>query len=496
MPEQSDPALPDPLATSLFVALALHRGARADAADTRLRDLLATGCNRQGVALARLGRNEAALAAFDRVLAIQPDHVAALSNRANVLHLLGRLDAALASNDRALSLDPRDIEVLYNRGLILGELERFEDALSCYDRVIEARPEHTRALGNRGAVRQVLGRIDAAIADFVRVQALRPGDAVARFNESLARLSIGDFAEGWHRYESRWGTPMHPIRRRFDQPQWRGEALPAGCTILLHAEQGYGDTLQFCRYAPLLARRARVVLEVPPPLRRLLSTLSGELRIVGEGEALPGFDLHCPLLSLPLAFGTTLATIPGQTPYLRADPAQVAAWRARLSPLDGLKVGLVWAGESGRAVPEAAARDRRRSIALARLAPLAAVPGVQFVSLQKGDAAAQAATPPPGMVLHDWTDELGDFADTAALVAALDLVISVDTAAAHLAGALGRPVWVLNRFDACWRWLRDRADSPWYPSARLFRQPAPGAWQKVIGKLAAALDQLRRVNVQ
>jgi hypothetical protein len=229
---------------------------------------------------------------------------------------------------------------------------------------------------------------------------------------------------------------------------------------------------------------------VPRPLLRLLSGLPGVAQIVARGEPLPPFDAWIPMLSLPLAFRTTIATIPAAVPYLRADPRQAAAWRDRLAGFSGRKVGLVWAGSPLSPQPPAQAMDRRRSMALRHFAPLAEIDGLCLVSLQKGDAAAQARMPPDGMVLHDWTEELNDYADTAALVEALDLVISVDTSVAHLAGGLGRPVWVLNRYDQCWRWLRDRSDSPWYPTARLFQQSAPGDWDGVIGEVTRALRQL------
>ena len=228
-------------------------------------------------------------------------------------------------------------------------------------------------------------------------------------------------------------------------------------------------------------------LEVPRPLARLLASLKGGAEIVVTGDPLPPFDVHCPLMSLPLALGTTLETIPATVPYLAADAPRVAFWRQRLAALPGRPVGLVWAGAPRRHHPDAHAIDRRRSMRLEHLAPLAAVPGVSFVSLQKGDAAAQARLPGVGLQLHDFTTELNDFADTAALVAALDLVIAVDTAVAHLAGALGKPVWILNRFDAAWRWLLGREDSPWYPTARLFRQPAPGDWDGVVGEVRESL---------
>jgi Flp pilus assembly protein TadD len=491
MPAHEAPTLPDALAVRLRIAHILHLAAAGDAASTRLGDLLADTYNTNGIALASNGKTEAALSCFEAAVATRPRHAAALNNRANVLHLLGRVDAALASNEQALAANPGHLDAVFNRGLILFELERVEEALACFDHVLGVRPEHPQALCNRGTTLHVLGRLDDAIESFRRGQALLPGDPTLRFNESLARLALGDFAEGWKLYESRWGTALHPTRPAFQQPQWYQDDGPPDRTVLLHAEQGIGDTLQFCRYVPLVARHARVVLGVPTPLRRLLSSLPGVSQIITETEALPHFDLHCPLLSLPLAFGTTLASIPAETPYLRADRKLAARWRKRLAPLPGLKVGLVWAGESGQFVTDARARDRRRSIPLDRFAALGGVSHISLVSLQKGSAATQAADPPPGLTIHDWTDELEDFADTAALVDGLDLVISVDTAVAHLAGALGKPVWVLNRYDACWRWLRGRTDSPWYPTARLFHQPTQGDWDSVISEVVAALATLK-----
>ena len=236
----------------------------------------------------------------------------------------------------------------------------------------------------------------------------------------------------------------------------------------------------------MLAKLATVILDVPRSLRRLLSGLDGGPLIAGDDEPLPPFDAWIPVMSLPLAFHTTLATIPASVPYLHADPERAAAWRERLSGLPARKVGLVWAGSPFSMQPRAQAMDRRRSVALGEFGPLVTVPGICWVSLQKGEAAAQL--PPAGMELRDWTDELEDYADTAALVEALDLVISVDTSVVHLAGALGKPVWVLNRYDQCWRWLRGRNDSPWYPTARLFRQRTPGDWAGVVREVAAALN--------
>ncbi len=335
-----------------------------------------------------------------------------------------------------------------------------------------------------------LGRREEALASCERAIALKPDSPEAHFNKGACHLALGDYERGWEGYEWRWQTRHAAALPDFPGPLWRGDAAIANQTILVHAEQGFGDSLQFCRYVPMLARRARVVLDVPRPLARLLASLDCDMQIVARGDDLPPFDAWIPMLSLPRAFNTTLATIPAAVPYLRADPEQASRWRDRLAALPGRKVGLVWAGSPLSPQPRALAMDRRRSMTLQQFAPLAEIPGLCLISLQKGEGAPQASTPPDGMVLHDWTNELRDFADTAALVEALDLVISVDTSVVHLAGALARPVWVLNRFDQCWRWLSGRTDSPWYPTARLFRQPEPGDWGSVIGEVAEALRNL------
>jgi hypothetical protein len=266
------------------------------------------------------------------------------------------------------------------------------------------------------------------------------------------------------------------------RPQWRGETAD-GKILLIYAEQGFGDTLQFCRYGELAAARGlRVIMRVPKPLVRLLRSLSGVAQVIAEDEDLPAFDLQCPMLSMPLALATTPATIPSRIPYLAAEEAAVAAWQSRLAgSAPGPRIGLVWAG-SARNTPALAAVDRRRSIAPDRLAPLLDLQGLHFFSLQKDGPAGS-----PPLPLIDFMTEMQDFADTAALVANLDLIISVDTAAAHLAAALGKPVWLLNRFDSCWRWLTDRRDSPWYPTLRLYSQPRPGDWDAVIAELVRDL---------
>jgi hypothetical protein len=321
---------------------------------------------------------------------------------------------------------------------------------------------------------------------------LAPDNAEVRTNRAIALLSAGDLAQGFAEFEWRWHTPsMQP--HGIAGALWQGEAL-RGRTILVHDEGGFGDTLQFVRYVPqLLALGAQVILRVQGPLARLLRRSLPGAQVLTLVDALPQYDWHCPMVSLAHRLGTTLDTIPGQTPYLVPDAAAVADWHRRLEALrPGLKIGLVWAGAARPGTPMVDAMDRRRSMRLAALAPLARVPGVQFISLQL-DGSAEAAAAPCGMTLFDPMPAMTDFDDTAAVVANLDLVIAVDTAVAHLAGGLGRPVWLLSRYDACWRWLAGRQDSPWYPSLRFYRQPKPGDWDSVIAAVAGELEGMAAI---
>jgi hypothetical protein len=392
-------------------------------------------------------------------------------------------------------LQPDLADAHNNLAVALCDLRRHAEAETCAREALRLRPDYADAHSNLGMVLFDLRRLLEAETSYREALRLEPDFPQAHMNLSSALLITGRFEEGWEEHEWRWkARHMAGGARGFSAPLWSGEVLGEGGVLLLHAEQGLGDTLQFCRYAPLAAARARVVLEVQAPLARLLSSLPGVSQVIARGEALPAFDAQAPLLSLPRAFGTTIETVPARVPYLAADPDQAAAWGRRLAALPGLKVGLCWAGEPRAGFPELAAIDARRSISLAALAPLAKVAGVSFVSLQKGAPAAQAADPPPPMALFDYTAELADFADTAALVENLDLVISVDTSVAHLAGAMARPVWLLNRFDTCWRWLLDRQDSPWYPTLRLFRQTTPGDWTSVIADLRQALHTLAQTQ--
>jgi len=443
-----------------------------------------------GVALNDLDRPAEAEASYREALRLRPNFPEAHSNLGNALYVLGRLAEAEASYREALRLRPNFPEAHSNLGNALNDLGRPAEAEASYRAALRLRPNFPEAHSNLGNALNNLVRPAEAEASCREALRLRPDYPEAHYNLGRTLLLAGRFEEGWKEYEWRWMTKMFSIvARDFSAPLWKGEAI-GNRTILLHAEQGFGDTLQFCRYAALMASGARIILEVQAPLLRLMSRLPGVTQIIARGDRLPPFDLHCPLMSLPHIFGTTLDTIPARTPYLSADRTLVANWQERLVGLDGLRIGLVWAGAQWLNVAGAAAVAGRRSIALKSLAALGEVSGVRFVSLQKGEPAAQAADSSHGLTLYDFTTDLHDFEDTAALIVNLDLVVSVDTAVAHLAGALGKPVWLLNHFETSWRWLLNRDDSPWYPTLRQFRQPRPDDWNSVVCAARQALQRL------
>lgn len=439
----------------------------------------------RGAALRSLRRHEEALAALEPALAREPSHAPAWNNHGCALRSLARHEEALASFARALAVEPRNAKIIANRGITLQLLDRIDEAIACYDRALELDPADAEIIGNRGLALHDRHRFEESLAHYARAQAIDPGYAAAHWNEALTRLALGDFERGWPKYEWRWDQPESPTARpQFDRPPWLGEDDVAGKRIFLYAEQGLGDTIQFARYAPIVARRgARVTLGVPEALKSLMASLEGVAHIVGSGETLPEFDVHCPLLSLPLACRTRLDSIPASIPYLSAPADRIALWRQRLPPARALRVGLVWRGRSTYR------NDRRRSIAFDRLRPLFSTPGVAFTSLQK-DVRRDESEHLAACATGDWGEELRDFGDTAAAVSLLDLVIAVDTSVAHLAGALGKPVWILLPYSADWRWLLEREDSPWYPSARLFRQAVAGDWDHVIGRAARELAPL------
>ncbi len=451
--------------------------------------------NNRGNALAGLMRPAEALASFERAIALQPAIAEAWNNRACALRDLGEAEQAVASCDHAIALRPAYADAWSNRANALSDLNRPDDAKASYEHALSVNPQLADAWSNLGLTLVDLGDHAQALRCYERALDIDPKHASAHWHQALCLLETGQLEEGWRAYEWRWQRASLKYGRRvFSQPLWLGDAPLEGKTILLHAEQGLGDTLQFCRYASRVASLgAIVILEVPAPLLRICANLAGVSVLVEEGQPLPDFDFHCPLLSLPLALDTTLDTIPRDVPYLLANPQRSAVWRERISALAGerLRVGLVWAGGHRPHVPELRKNDARRSMSLDTLRDVLSVDGVQFFSLQIGPASQQidafSAETGIGDRLVDLTASIGDFADTADVVDNLDLVISVDTSTAHLAGAMGKPVWILNRFDTCWRWLLERDDSPWYPSARLFRQPTLGDWRSVIENVRLAL---------
>jgi len=449
-----------------------------------LRPDLAEALSNRSMILHDTKRDDEALVSCDRALTVRPDHVEALSNRGTILNELKRYDEALESYDRALVLRPNHAEALYNRGNCLHELNRYEEALESYDRALAVRPDDARTFNNRGKVLKELTRHDEALASIDRALALEPGNITAHRNAASLRLVTGDFSRGWPEYEWRWKKEaMALAKRNFPQPLWLGAEEIGGKRILLHSEQGFGDTIQFCRYVPLVAARgARVILDVQKPLQPLMSSLAGASQIISTGDPLPDFDLHCPLLSLPLAFKTRLETIPSGAPYLLAPSQAVTDWDTRIGAERRPRIGLAW---SGNAAHE---RDRDRSMSLRAFLSILDI-GATFVSLQKDVRADDATVLDERGDILQFGDQLGDFSDTAALISQLDLVISVDTSVAHLAGALGKPVWVLVSHIPEWRWLLDRSDSPWYPTARLFRQNHTRTWDAVIIRVREALLQ-------
>jgi tetratricopeptide (TPR) repeat protein len=439
-------------------------------------------CN-LGVALNAKGLFDQAIASHQRAVELQPTRAELYANLGAALASAQRWDHAIAAYEAAGRLKPDFADAHYNLGNALRAIERFDQAVAAYQQAVRINPSFAEAISNLGIVLRSLGRLDEARGAYDRAIELNPESPEPHWNRAVTLLLAGDYERGWAAYEWRlrqpWAKP-----RRFAVPRWEGEEL-AGRTILLHAEQGLGDTIQFARYIPLVAERGgRVIIECQPELRDLLTSLPGTHHVIPQGAALPKFDVHCPLMSLPGIFATRLDSIPATKLYLTADPRLVEAWRDRLKTDAGrIKVGLAWAGR-----PEHQS-DRQRSMSLADLTPLAAVAPVDFYSLQKG-AIADPHRPPEWFGLIDCALNLITFADTAALVHHMDLVICVDTAVAHLAGAMGKPVWLLLPVVPDWRWLLERSDTPWYPTMRLFRQEQPGKWAGPVGHVVTCLTEL------
>ncbi len=437
-----------------------------------------------------------ALSADARMEAVDLLRQAAATDRENpeifnnlgaALQSLSQFEKAIACHRAAIERAPAMVGAHMNLALALDALDRPAEAEAAFRRVTQLQPDLAHAWTRLGGAVLQQNRPDEAVACYRRALALDPQSQQAQLNLVVALLTAGEFAEAWPAYEARWR--LKPDLRQSTAakraPLWLGNADIAGSTIVLHAEQGLGDTIQFARYAPMVAERgARVLLEVLPGLRPLFVRMSGVAAVFERGEALPDFAWQCPLMSLPLAFGTDLTNIPASIPYVTADPGRVAAWRGRLGPRKGPRIGLAWSGSPVHP------NDAARSIALSRLAPILARDEFSFHCIQKSvrPTDAETAIGIPHLATHEAA--LTDWGETAALVSLMDLVIAVDTSVAHLSGAMGRPTWLMLPFRADWRWLLHRPDSPWYPRMRLFRQNAPGQWEGVLAKVGQALATL------
>lgn len=448
----------------------------------------AAAFNNRGTALLGLKRVEDALASYDKAIALKPDYADAYNNRGAALLNLKRPEEALASYDKAIGLKPDHADAYNNRGNALRELKRPEEALASHDKAIALKPYFAEAHYNRGIALMELKRSEEALAGYDKAIALKPDYADAHWNQSLCFLLLGRFEQGWRQHEWRKRLKEPLGVRSYSQPLWLGQENLAGKTLFIYWEQGLGDTIQFCRYAKLAeARGAKVILSVQQPLIELLKHSSSTIQVIGPNDVPTDFDYHCPLLSLPLAFKTTLSNIPATIPYLKSNVEKSLFWKEYLGEKNKPRVGLVWSGGFRPNQTEPWNFNSRRDIPLSKFAALKDS-DVEFYSLQKGQPAESELA---GLLRRNWdgphiidfTSLLHNFSDTAALVKNLDLIISVDTSTAHLAGALSKPVWILNRFDTCWRWLLERADSPWYPTVKLYRQEKAGHWDDVVQRI-------------
>jgi tetratricopeptide (TPR) repeat protein len=478
---------PDFAELHLNVGGALHVAGRlTDAAAhlaeaVRLRPHLADGYFNLGNVLRDQGRHELAVTSYQQAIRLDPKAPAPLTNLGDLYKRMGRMADALTTLEQAVAAAPRSPEALICLGTLYHEMGRNDDAIGCYDRAQTVAPGMVEPWSNIGVSLQSEGRFDEALEAYDRAIAIKPKLPEPHMHRGMALLTAGNYAEGWAAYEWRWRSGAFEAQRRnFVQPRWTGQPVE-GRTILLYGEQGFGDMIQFVRYGQLLHRLgARVVVETEPELVRLMAGADWTAQVLAKGSMLPPFDFHIQMLSLPYMFGSVVATVPAEVPYLTPPADLVRKWAARFADVAGFKVGLVWAGR-----PEHR-RDHERSLSLDLLAPLGLVRGVKFFSLQMGPRAQDILPGRPDLPIES-LGNFEDFADTAAAITNLDLVISVDTAVSHLTGALAKPNWVLLPAVPDWRWLLEREDCPWYPMTRLFRQPVAGDWRAVTADLAREL---------
>ncbi len=442
----------------------------------------------RGAVLQSNGDWAGAVAAYRLALAADASCWPVMCNLGAALHKCGDLEGASDTLARALEICPESAEVRLNLGLVQYELGEIDEAETHLRAAIELRPDIAEGHFNLGNLLSCRLRFEDAITAYRRAIELRPDYAEAHWNLAHDLLYQGDWIRGFEEFEWRWRIPeMQRYARAYPQPQWGGEDV-AGKTVLLWWEQGFGDTLQFLRYVPLVAARgARVILDVQPELAGLATSVPGASLVTRAGFVLPPFDVHCPVMSLARIFGTLSDKVPGSTPFLSASAEQVVKWRTRLGSSSKLRVGVVWSSDRREYDRTLFLAGVSKSMPLAFLAPLGRIRGVELHSLQVGASAVQARTRPHGLRVRDWSADLQDFSDTAGLIANLDLVITVDTSVAHLAGAMGKPVWVLMKPVQCWRWIGNTERAAWYPTMRIFRQRSPGDWSAPVNDVSSEL---------
>ncbi len=437
-----------------------------------------------GSFLQEKGIFDEAIQCYQKAIAVNPNFIDAHFNLGVAYQQLGQHDKAVAPYQKAIDLNPENPKAHLNLGIAFKEQGLYDEASEAFKNALRIKPDYAMAYYNLGNVYLAKGQYNDAMDYYKKTISIDQEYAEAHWNIALLNLLFGNFKEGWQRYEWRWKLGDLAVKRTFDKPQWDGSDIN-GKTILIYTEQGFGDTIQFIRYIPLIAKRgAKVIIECEKELIVLLRNIEGVHDIFLKGSPLPEFDFHCPLLSLPLIFNTTVENIPTQIPYIKVDTELSKRWRGKILNNSKLNVGLTWAGS-----PELR-KDYNRSCTFETFSQLLKISDINFYSLQKGEASYQISIYPEGLNILDYTEEFNDFADTAGFIENLDLVISVDTAVAHLAGALGKPVWTLLPFVPDWRWMLGREDSPWYPTMRLFRQPSIGDWKSVIDKVEEELRKL------
>jgi tetratricopeptide (TPR) repeat protein len=450
----------------------------------------------KGLSLLEENQFPAALEYFDRALMLEPTSFEGHHNKGMALEKMGRLQEALNHYQKAIECYPESSRTFNNLGNAYRELDLLDEAISSLKKAIELDPNYAEAFSNLGWTLFRLQKYQQSKEYFKKAIEINPTLSPAIFNLSLCQLTLGEFDEGWIHYEERMKQPLY--QKKIDplnKPQWNGSQGLEGRTIYIHSEQGLGDTIQFCRYIKLIANRgAKVLFEPQIQLQGLLKNIDGISQLLEPGQAMPPYDYHCPLMSLPLAFKTNQGSIPNDVPYLFADENKKNYWKEKLAAISGPKVGLVWSGGFRPNNPELWGVNQRRNISFELISQLN-IEGIEFFSLQKGEGAEAELKKYKDQLwksnnLHNFTDELKDFSDTAALIDQLDLVISVDTSTAHLAGAMGKPVWILNRFDGCWRWLSDGDTSDWYPSAIIFRQKKSCHWNELIQDIKKELSNV------